>query len=139
MLPSAQVVYPRDVVLGQYVRSEDGALPAYTDDPTVPPGSRTATFASCVLRVWNDRWAGVPFILKAGKALNERKTEIRIQFRDTPTDICAGFSAPPGPLPRPAGRNELVIRVQPREAICACCGACCLCACTRVSVRVRVS
>jgi glucose-6-phosphate 1-dehydrogenase len=113
------VVYPRDVVLGQYTRSADGALPGYTDDPTVPAGSRTATFASCVLRVWNDRWSGVPFILKAGKALDERKTEVRIQFKDSPTDICTGGAAPPGPLPRSAGRNELVIRVQPREAICA--------------------
>lgn len=39
-----------------------------TDDPTVPAGSRTPTFASCVLYVDNDRWAGVPFVLKAGKA-----------------------------------------------------------------------
>jgi glucose-6-phosphate 1-dehydrogenase len=117
------VVYPRDVVLGQYDASDDGTFPAYADDPSVPPGSRAVTFASCVLRVWNDRWAGVPFILKAGKALDERKTEVRIQFKDAPTDICAGGAAPPGPLPRSAGRNELVIRVQPREAICASRGA----------------
>lgn len=30
---------------------------------------------------------GVPFILKAGKALNSRKAEIRIQFKDVPGDI----------------------------------------------------
>ncbi len=28
--------------------------------------------------------AGVPFILKCGKAINERKAEIRIQLRDMP-------------------------------------------------------
>ena len=27
------------------------------------------------------RWAGVPFVMKAGKALNERKVEIRVQFK----------------------------------------------------------
>lgn len=32
-------------------------------------------------------FAGVPFILKAGKALNSRKAEIRIQFKDVPGDI----------------------------------------------------
>lgn len=30
---------------------------------------------------------GVPFILKAGKALNSRKAEIRVQFKDVPGDI----------------------------------------------------
>ena len=98
----APVAYPADVVLGQY----DG----YGAEPGVRPGSRTPTFAACVLRVRNDRWAGVPFILKAGKALDERKTEIRIQFRDAPDDMC-GFGA------AAAGRNELVIRVQPKEAM----------------------
>ena len=98
----APVAYPRDVVLGQY----DG----YVDEPGVRPGSRTPTFAACVLRVRNDRWAGVPFILKAGKALDERKTEVRIQFKDAPDDLC-GFGA------ASAGRNELVIRVQPKEAM----------------------
>lgn len=31
--------------------------------------------------------AGVPFVLKAGKALNSRKAEIRVQFKDVPGDI----------------------------------------------------
>ena len=30
---------------------------------------------------------GVPFIMKAGKALNSRKAEIRVQFKDVPGDI----------------------------------------------------
>ena len=50
---------------------------------------------------------GVPFILKCGKALNERKAEVRIQFRDVPGDIFSGDCK----------RNELVIRVQPNEAV----------------------
>ena len=98
----APVAYPHDVVLGQYE--------GYESEPGVRAGSRTPTFAACVLRVRNERWAGVPFILRAGKALDERKTEIRIQFRDAPGDLC-GFGA------AAAGRNELVIRVQPQEAM----------------------
>ena len=31
--------------------------------------------------VQNPRWDGVPFLLKAGKALNTRRAEIRVQFR----------------------------------------------------------
>lgn len=31
--------------------------------------------------------AGVPFVLKAGKALESRKAEIRIQYKEVPGDI----------------------------------------------------
>ena len=50
------------------------------------------------------RWAGVPFILKAGKAMNERKAEMRIQFKDVP--------AAPFMFDSKCPRNELVIRMQ---------------------------
>ena len=40
-------------------------------------------------------------------ALNERKAEVRIQFKDVPGDIYGGQIY----------RNELVIRVQPGEAV----------------------
>lgn len=47
-------------------------------DAGVPNDSKTPTFATCVLFVKNRRWAGVPFIFKAGKALNETKAEASI-------------------------------------------------------------
>ena len=93
-------------ILGQYDRSEDGAKPAYTDDQTVPGGSQAVTFAALQLEIRNDRWEGVPFILKAGKALDEAKVEIRIQFKDVARGIFSDIA-----------RNELVMRVQPKEAI----------------------
>uniref|UniRef100_A0A4X2LLR3 Glucose-6-phosphate 1-dehydrogenase n=1 Tax=Vombatus ursinus TaxID=29139 RepID=A0A4X2LLR3_VOMUR len=99
-----------DVVLGQYVGNPDGegeATKGYLDDPTVPQGSTTATFAAVVLYVENERWDGVPFILRCGKALNERKAEVRLQFQDVAGDI----------FQRQCKRNELVIRVQPNEAV----------------------
>ncbi|KAI4348263.1 hypothetical protein L6164_009003 [Bauhinia variegata] len=89
-----------EVVLGQYE--------GYRDDPTVPDHSNTPTFATVILRIHNERWEGVPFILKAGKALNSRKAEIRVQFKDVPGDI---FKC------QKQGRNEFVIRLQPSEAI----------------------
>ncbi|EGW11380.1 Glucose-6-phosphate 1-dehydrogenase [Cricetulus griseus] len=99
-----------NVVLGQYVGNPNGegeATNGYLDDPTVPRGSTTATFAAAVLYVENERWDGVPFILRCGKALNERKAEVRLQFRDV-----AG-----GIFQQQCKRNELVIRVQPNEAV----------------------
>jgi glucose-6-phosphate 1-dehydrogenase len=100
VLQSVEPIKHEEVVIGQY----DG----YKDDPTVPDESNTPTYASVVLRVHNERWEGVPFILKAGKALNSRKAEIRVQFKDAPGDI---FRC------KKQGRNEFVIRLQPSEAM----------------------
>lgn len=50
-----------DVVLGQYVGDPDGeghSKLGYLDDPTVPKGSSTPTFATAVLYVQNERWDG---------------------------------------------------------------------------------
>ncbi|KAM4695820.1 glucose-6-phosphate 1-dehydrogenase isoform 4-T4 [Rhinophrynus dorsalis] len=99
-----------NAVLGQYVGNPEGKgeeQKGYLDDPTVPAGSLTPTFATAVLYVQNERWDGVPFIMRCGKALNERKAEVRLQFRDVPGDIFQGQCK----------RNELVIRVQPDEAV----------------------
>ena len=82
-------------VLGQYVADYDSQDPyakkGYKDDPTVrliamyvsiyvlvqvPAGSSSPTFAAALLKINNERWEGVPFLLKAGKALNERKVEV---------------------------------------------------------------
>ena len=67
-------------VLGQYEGDPDSEDPdarlGYLDDKTVPEGSTCPTFAAAVLKINNERWDGVPFILKCGKALNERKAEV---------------------------------------------------------------
>eukprot|EP01099_Mayorella_cantabrigiensis_P001102 TRINITY_DN1456_c0_g1_i1.p1 TRINITY_DN1456_c0_g1~~TRINITY_DN1456_c0_g1_i1.p1 ORF type:complete len:543 (-),score=134.35 TRINITY_DN1456_c0_g1_i1:190-1761(-) len=95
-----------DLVIGQYVADPEGKHPGYLDDSTVPKGSLCPTFAAAVLHINNSRWRGVPFIMKAGKALNERKVDVRIQFKP-PTN---GLE----PNVKP---NELVIRIQPNESI----------------------
>lgn len=110
VLRSIPEIKMEDIVLGQYVGKEGGVGQeglGYLQDPTVPKDSTTPTFACAVMRIKNERWDGVPFILKSGKALNERKAEVRIQFKDVPGDIFDNSCA----------RNELVIRVQPDEAV----------------------
>ncbi|XP_042513394.1 glucose-6-phosphate 1-dehydrogenase 6, cytoplasmic-like [Macadamia integrifolia] len=100
VLQSVLPINMEEVVLGQYE--------GYKADPTVSDNSNTPTFATAVLHIHNERWEGVPFILKAGKALNSRKAEIRVQFKGVPGDIfkCKNH-----------GRNEFVIRLQPSEAM----------------------
>ena len=105
VLSQIRECHPNDVVLGQYTASEDGKEPGYLDDKTVPPNSNTPTFAQTTLWVDNDRWDGVPFILKASKAVERKEVTIRLQFK---------------PEIRPFGnvtRNELVVRLQPNEAM----------------------
>ena len=43
--------------------------PSYLDDETVPRGSITETYACAVLRVQNQRWDGVPFIMTGCREL----------------------------------------------------------------------
>ncbi|KAG8821514.1 Glucose-6-phosphate 1-dehydrogenase [Serendipita sp. 401] len=104
VLKAIPPVSKEDVLLGQYVSAN--GKPGYLDDDTVPPNSNCPTFAAVVLWIHNERWEGVPFILKAGKALNEAKVEVRVQYKDVTQGVF-----------RDIARNELVMRIQPSEAI----------------------
>lgn len=53
----------------------------------LPPRSLTPTFAAIAMHINNGRWDGVPFLLKAGKALDKRSAEIRVQFRHVPGNL----------------------------------------------------
>ena len=77
VLNAMEPIRLEDVVLGQYE--------GYADDPTIEnKDTNTPTFATIRMFINTPRWHGVPFILKAGKALNERKAEMRVQFKDAP-------------------------------------------------------
>ncbi|KAI9448211.1 glucose-6-P dehydrogenase [Lactarius indigo] len=104
VLRSITPIAREDTLLGQYVSAN--GKPGYLDDDTVPPNSTCPTFAATTLWIHNPRWEGVPFILKAGKAMNEAKVEVRIQFKDVPPGLFKDIS-----------RNELVIRIQPSESV----------------------
>ena len=56
-----------DTIIGQYCKSSDGEKPAFKDEEDVPNDSRCVTFCAAIGHIENDRWAGVPFLLKAGK------------------------------------------------------------------------
>ena len=67
-----------ELAIQMVVRSPEYALGSYLEDSTVPEGSVCPTYAVAVLKIHNRRWDGVPFIMKAGKALDERKVPHRI-------------------------------------------------------------
>jgi glucose-6-phosphate 1-dehydrogenase len=101
-----------DIVLGQYTGAVNasGCHKAYVEELNMPPDSRTPTFAAAVLRVNNWRWDGVPFFMRAGKALETKLCEIRLCFKQTPANIFSHHENGRWP-------DELVIRIQPDEVI----------------------
>ncbi len=60
------------------------ALPSYVDEEGVDPDRSTETFAEVVLAVNTWRWAGVPFRVRAGKALRRLRKEAVITFKQPP-------------------------------------------------------
>ena len=98
------------VVTGQYCAGAVGgeAVKAYADELGQP--SATETFVALKAYVDNWRWAGVPFYLRTGKRLPERKTEIFIQFKCVPHSMFAKRGAR-------TQANKLVISIQPEENI----------------------
>ncbi|MCV7071630.1 glucose-6-phosphate dehydrogenase, partial [Mycobacterium rufum] len=84
---------PDRVVFGQY----DG----YRDDDDVADDSRVETFVALEAFVDNDRWRGVPFYLRTGKALADNRRTVTLTFRTPPSPF-------PGDPPQP---DQLVLEL----------------------------
>jgi glucose-6-phosphate 1-dehydrogenase len=65
-------------------RIGDRDIPSYADEEGVDPNRGTETFAEVTLAVENLRWAGVPFVLRGGKALAGNRGEIAVHFKPVP-------------------------------------------------------
>ncbi|WP_307841789.1 glucose-6-phosphate dehydrogenase [Salinibacterium sp. SWN167] len=62
----------------------DRELPAYVDEDGVNPDFSTETLAEVTFEIDNWRWAGVPFVLRSGKALGKARQDIVITFAPVP-------------------------------------------------------
>ena len=110
----------RSVVRAQYGAGAgtSGVEAGYLSAPGVAAGSRTETFVALRLAVDNWRWAGVPFLLRTGKRLARRVTEIAIQFRQPPLQLFNHVSCEGDVCDLSAARgNQLVLRIHPEEGI----------------------
>ncbi len=85
-----------------------GQYRSYRQTPKVATDSVTPTYGALKLYIDNWRWQGVPFYMRSGKALAEKKTTIVIQFQCPPHLV---FKLPP------FGPNLLSLRIQPHEGI----------------------
>jgi len=101
----------RDTVRGQYTAgsSQGQAVKGYLEEANVPPDSRTESFVALRLEINNARWAQVPFFLRTGKRLQQRQSEIIIEFAEQPFSVFGKSD-----LSQP---NRLIISLQPEEFI----------------------
>ncbi|MBL8788770.1 MAG: glucose-6-phosphate dehydrogenase [Deltaproteobacteria bacterium] len=102
------------------------AVPGYRAEEGVPPRSDTETYVAIRAEIDTWRWHGVPFLLRHGKRLEKRFTEVKVQFRMPPLQL---FNRPEGMAPNDFRRalhdgslcqirpNVLTLSIQPREAI----------------------
>lgn len=72
------------------------------------PESQTETFVALKAEIENGRWAGVPFYLRTGKRMDDRRSSIMIQFKPTPHPLFDSADRVP---------NRLVMRLQPDEGM----------------------
>jgi glucose-6-phosphate 1-dehydrogenase len=87
-----------------YVR---GQYEGYRDVKGVAPDSGTETYAALRLEIDNWRWAGVPFLIRTGKALPTTATEVDVRFR-LPPAILMGDRV--GEVKR---HNHITLRIDP--------------------------
>ncbi len=98
-------------IRGQYTSGVVGgkAAPGYETERGQESG--VETFVALRVDIDNWRWAGVPFFLRTGKRLPERRTQIAIQFKGVPHSIFGGAAS------QDLSANRLVIDLQPDEDI----------------------
>ncbi|HFD78834.1 MAG TPA: glucose-6-phosphate dehydrogenase [Gammaproteobacteria bacterium] len=105
-----------EAVRGQYgegVLDNGTHLRAYRDEPGVAADSGTETFVALKLMIDTWRWAGVPFYLRTGKRMPERRTEVVIQYRHAPNMMFRDSIAQRANI----AANQLILRIQPDEGI----------------------
>jgi glucose-6-phosphate 1-dehydrogenase len=98
----------------------------YREERGVDPESQTETFVALRAHVESWRWSGVPFLLRHGKRMPKRFTEVQVQFHTPPLQL---FNRPADLAPEEYHRmlksgelchvrpNVLTLRLQPEEAI----------------------
>ncbi|GGY64621.1 glucose-6-phosphate dehydrogenase [Marinobacter zhanjiangensis] len=110
--PLTQERIPTHLVRGQYTAgTADGRpVPGYLEEEGSAGHSDTETFVALKVEIENWRWAGVPFYIRTGKRLPEKRSEIIVHFKPAPHYIF-------DPDQKHLANNKLIIRLQPDEGM----------------------
>ncbi|HEY5197509.1 MAG TPA: glucose-6-phosphate dehydrogenase [Solirubrobacteraceae bacterium] len=82
-----------------------GQFAGYRDEDGVASDSNTETFAALRVLIDNDRWRGVPFLLRTGKAMAETRRTVSLALREPDQQI---FDCRAEEIRRP---NEIVFEL----------------------------
>lgn len=93
--------FDEEVIFGQYE--------GYLQEPGVAPDSRTETFVALKLQIDNWRMSGIPIYLKTGKALDQKITQVVIEFKSIPHILYQKNQT--------VEKNRIILEVQPDESI----------------------
>jgi glucose-6-phosphate 1-dehydrogenase len=103
----------KHTVRAQYA-SSDVHPKSYREEHGVDPESTTESFVAIRAMVDNWRWSGVPFMLRTGKGLTKRFTEVILNFQTPPLDLVHGPTPDDMCAMRP---NSMRLLIQPDEGV----------------------
>ena len=94
-----------------------GQYEGYLDEDGVKDTSDTETYISVEAEVDSWRWAGVPWVIRAGKALDRTCTEAVVEFTSTPRPLFTDRDCSPAPNRlrfemKPSGHIELEVQAK---------------------------
>ncbi len=90
------------IVFGQY----DG----YLNEAKIDENSKTETFIFATAHIYNDKWKGTPIYFITGKKLDEKRSEIIINFKDDNNLTQIFSNATPN-------NSKLIIKVAPEDGV----------------------
>ncbi|MDX9834309.1 MAG: glucose-6-phosphate dehydrogenase [Desulfobulbus sp.] len=82
----------------------------YKGYDSLSPGSAIETYVEATLRIDTEQWPNTRFLVRTGKKLAEKRTEIRLNFR--PTRMCTSCTET-----IEAAANQLTVEVYPQEGV----------------------
>jgi glucose-6-phosphate 1-dehydrogenase len=100
-------------VRGQYGEGwmKGEKVPGYKQEKSVNPSSAVETFAAVKFYIDNWRWQDVPFYVRTGKRLNQKASNITVQFKKAPS-----YAFPPEAA-ETWKANRLTVSIQPQMEV----------------------
>ncbi|MGH7896784.1 MAG: glucose-6-phosphate dehydrogenase [Candidatus Binatia bacterium] len=119
LVPLTRKQVAASTVRGQYGVGElDGkTVRGYRQEEGVDPKSTTDSYVALRINIDNWRWAGVPFLLRSGKRLRKRVSEVAVVFKQPPLHLFRQYDAEDDGVAAHPKSNLLVLRIQPDEGI----------------------
>lgn len=105
ILRSLKTILPKDAATATFRAQHEG----YSAIKDVAKGSQTETYFKIRAELEHPKWRGASVILESGKRLGEALKEIRVTFKHPMPCLC--------PVGQPHHKNEIIIRMEPREEI----------------------